>query len=413
MTTNQNQQEESFEQIESAEPVTRVMQEEGSLVTRNNMVDTDLPVGTKLYDRPQLPQQESAMKRFERLMQNDQESPLERLRFFCSLAMNDQDWVDVEPFFDALQQEPVNAELLAAAKQVVGTTKGCYPELEAAMISAALAENERLKGERKFYKLACEAVESELADLQGEIRDWACDTCNIVYPGPPQKGFSCVVCPQCGGNTAPKSTVELLRVKKELSVALAEIEGLKALLDGTRISMDNWYSLYNKTDEQLSTLKQQIESAEPVAWYLEACGERYYTNRPHEIHAQGVIITDMSLWKPLYLHPATQPVNAELLAALKDIAEGNPDPRDQEIAQAAILKAEQQIQNATPESNFSPESSNEDSGTPGVAPKTIECEEFDRLLDYHRASLLAPPPMPQQTKQALIDFINARLNERN
>ena len=30
------------------------------------------------------------------------ESPLERLRFFCSLAMNGQDWLDVEPFFDAL-----------------------------------------------------------------------------------------------------------------------------------------------------------------------------------------------------------------------------------------------------------------------------------------------------------------------
>lgn len=29
--------------------------------------------------------------------------PLERLRFFCSLAMNGQDWLDVEPFFDALK----------------------------------------------------------------------------------------------------------------------------------------------------------------------------------------------------------------------------------------------------------------------------------------------------------------------
>jgi len=45
--------------------------------------------------------------------------------------------------------------------------------------------------------------------------------------------------------------------------------------------------------------------------------------------------------EPLYLHPA-QPVNEELLAALKEIAEGNADPRDQEIARAAILKAEQQ-----------------------------------------------------------------------
>lgn len=31
------------------------------------------------------------------------ETPLERLRFFCSLAMNGQDWLDVEPFFDELK----------------------------------------------------------------------------------------------------------------------------------------------------------------------------------------------------------------------------------------------------------------------------------------------------------------------
>ena len=34
--------------------------------------------------------------------------PVERLRFFCSLAMTGQDWLDIEPFFDALKQgEPV------------------------------------------------------------------------------------------------------------------------------------------------------------------------------------------------------------------------------------------------------------------------------------------------------------------
>jgi hypothetical protein len=28
--------------------------------------------------------------------------PVERLRFFCSLAMSGQDWLDVEPLFDAI-----------------------------------------------------------------------------------------------------------------------------------------------------------------------------------------------------------------------------------------------------------------------------------------------------------------------
>jgi hypothetical protein len=31
--------------------------------------------------------------------------PVERLRFFCSLAMTGQDWIDVEPFFDALKTQ--------------------------------------------------------------------------------------------------------------------------------------------------------------------------------------------------------------------------------------------------------------------------------------------------------------------
>ena len=31
--------------------------------------------------------------------------PIEALRFFCSLAMNGQDWLDVEQFFDALNKE--------------------------------------------------------------------------------------------------------------------------------------------------------------------------------------------------------------------------------------------------------------------------------------------------------------------
>ena len=35
---------------------------------------------------------------------DDPGSPLERLRFFCSLAMRPQDWLDVAPFFDALSE---------------------------------------------------------------------------------------------------------------------------------------------------------------------------------------------------------------------------------------------------------------------------------------------------------------------
>lgn len=40
---------------------------------------------------------------FDSLDGNQETDPLERLKFFCSLAMNGQDWLDVEPFFDDVQ----------------------------------------------------------------------------------------------------------------------------------------------------------------------------------------------------------------------------------------------------------------------------------------------------------------------
>lgn len=50
------------------------------------------------------PQPGTAKQRYEENGINDEEEPdpVERLRFFCSLAMHGDDWLDVEPFFDAV-----------------------------------------------------------------------------------------------------------------------------------------------------------------------------------------------------------------------------------------------------------------------------------------------------------------------
>ena len=51
-----------------------------------------------------------AMEHFHEANGDSEPDPVERLRFYCSLAMQGQDWLDVEPFFDALkagQGEPV------------------------------------------------------------------------------------------------------------------------------------------------------------------------------------------------------------------------------------------------------------------------------------------------------------------
>ncbi|MFY8038888.1 MAG: hypothetical protein ACOVN4_04385 [Bosea sp. (in: a-proteobacteria)] len=58
------------------------------------------------------PQQHPARQRFDDTGGREEPDPVERLRFFCSLAMNKQDWLDVEAFFDdVLAERQKNAAL--------------------------------------------------------------------------------------------------------------------------------------------------------------------------------------------------------------------------------------------------------------------------------------------------------------
>lgn len=41
----------------------------------------------------------------------DEQDPIERLRFYCSLAMTENDWFDVELFFDAIKNQGAPAAL--------------------------------------------------------------------------------------------------------------------------------------------------------------------------------------------------------------------------------------------------------------------------------------------------------------
>lgn len=50
---------------------------------------------------------ESAKQRYERMTNgNIPENDIEALRFFLSLSLNSQDWLDVEPFIDAVTPQP-------------------------------------------------------------------------------------------------------------------------------------------------------------------------------------------------------------------------------------------------------------------------------------------------------------------
>lgn len=46
---------------------------------------------------------QTAKQQFDELGGGEEMDALEQLRFFCSLAMKNQDWIDVEPFFDAVK----------------------------------------------------------------------------------------------------------------------------------------------------------------------------------------------------------------------------------------------------------------------------------------------------------------------
>jgi uncharacterized protein YecA (UPF0149 family) len=50
-------------------------------------------------------QEKTALAKFKECGGQDETDPVERLRFFCSLAMKGQDWLDVEPFFDAIKHQ--------------------------------------------------------------------------------------------------------------------------------------------------------------------------------------------------------------------------------------------------------------------------------------------------------------------
>ena len=48
--------------------------------------------------------EETTLARFNEGMRGVEISPLERLRFFCSLALSAQEWLDAEPLFDAVEK---------------------------------------------------------------------------------------------------------------------------------------------------------------------------------------------------------------------------------------------------------------------------------------------------------------------
>jgi len=103
---------------------------------------------------------------------------------------------------------------------------------------------------QKYIELDKKAAELvvEVAQLRDEVREWLCVDCRTVYPGPPQNGFFCVICPKCEGNTMPRGMADRMRLRSELAAERAARE--QAEKDGEEVyqAMDSATWCLDKKD---------------------------------------------------------------------------------------------------------------------------------------------------------------------
>lgn len=94
-------------------------------------------------------------------------------------------------------------------------------------------------------------LEGDLAMLRAEVREWLCDSCNTVYPGPPASGCLCVICPKCNGNTGPRLSVENRKLRVQLEQEWCELRKLK---EATKSPAVDAASVRNKALEEAAKL---------------------------------------------------------------------------------------------------------------------------------------------------------------
>lgn len=102
-----------------------------------------------------------------------------------------------------------------AAKSGIETA---HQQLIALVEALEIRAREESDGEfiATFDRPTAMAMLDEVERLRREVREWMCDGCNTVYPGPPQPGIWCVQCPRCGGDTAPRGVIERRRLEREV-----------------------------------------------------------------------------------------------------------------------------------------------------------------------------------------------------
>lgn len=132
---------------------------------------------------------------------------------------------------------------------------------------AALEQANKWESETHLRWAKADRENEELKAALAEVREWLCDSCNTVYPGPPQKGFMCVQCPKCSGDTAPKEVVLRRRAERKCEVlesALAEKETLIKSLQETAFNLRKHVQDIDgdkiELEEKCATLKAALKT---------------------------------------------------------------------------------------------------------------------------------------------------------
>jgi len=120
------------------------------------------------------------------------------------------------------------------------------------------------------------ALKKEREALSHLVKEWGCDTCKIAYPGPPQKGTACVMCPNCGGKTMP---LEKLLHRNELAAAQVRAAELEAERDKLTLV------LAERTVERDALRKERDEALAQVSWRTPREAMQGYKNWRYEFCA--------------------------------------------------------------------------------------------------------------------------------
>ena len=157
-----------------------------------------------------------------------------------------------------LHESPLTVE--AGTAQIMELVAASQAESEAEISRLQSAETEGLKQhleENRELGERCFKLSGELAALRAEVRGWLCAKCGRVSVGLPQPGVQCVICPECGGDTGPRVSMEL-RAERERAGKL--VQGLE------RIALPNGCGCRPKCHcSELEVLKIWKEESQAIA----------------------------------------------------------------------------------------------------------------------------------------------------